>query len=75
MNMNKKARDLDIRENVRLGERLYQIFRRTSPAVDERMAADLAVDLADLWTTGVWHRRLLRRLLNLSLPRDLKKLE
>jgi hypothetical protein len=75
MNMTKKARELYIRQNSRLGDRLYRVFRRASPKVDEGMAADIAVDLTDLWSTGVEHRRHLRKLLSLSLPRDLEKLE
>ena len=65
----------DIISNVKTATRLFHALSAISPKSKTKVTSGLAVDLADLEHVGKRHRRVIRTLCRLRLPRDKKQVE
>jgi hypothetical protein len=63
-----------VRNNVRLARKLFDLLSRASPHSSGDLVSGLAVDLADLVHVGQKHLRFVQELLKMRLPRDRERL-
>jgi len=64
-----------IRKNVELARQIRIVLSRICPSLPQSVSSGIAVALADLWSVGIEHRKNLRRLVQLSGPKDAEKLD
>jgi hypothetical protein len=65
-----RIKSASVRRDVMLAERLRLLLQRACPNCPEELASGIAVDLTDIWSIGERHKKHIRDLLKLSLPRE-----